>query len=32
MLLPGLGSVREEAPNSQETGGQREFRGLVGWG
>ena len=29
--LPGLGSVREDAPNSQETGGPREFRSLVGW-
>ena len=30
--LPGLGSVREDAPNPQETGGPREFRGLVEWG
>jgi hypothetical protein len=27
--LPGLGLIREDAPNSQETGGPREFRGLV---
>jgi hypothetical protein len=26
--LLGLGSVREDAPNPQETGGPREFRGL----
>jgi len=30
--LPGLGSVRENVPNPQDTGGPREFRGLVGWG
>jgi hypothetical protein len=30
--LPGLGSVREDAPNPQETGGPREFRVLVGFG
>jgi hypothetical protein len=30
--LPGNGSVREDAPNPQKTGGPREFRGLVGWG
>jgi len=29
--LPGLGSVRADAPNPQETGGPREFRGMVGW-
>ena len=30
----GLDSVREDAPNFQETGGPRKFRGLVrlGWG
>ena len=28
----GLGPVREDAPNSQETGGPREWRGLVGGG
>jgi len=28
--FPGLGSVREDAPNPQETGGPRRFRGLVG--
>lgn len=27
-----MGSVREEAPNSQENGGPREWRGLGGWG
>ena len=26
-----LGSVREDAPNAQETGSPKEFRGLVGW-
>jgi hypothetical protein len=30
--LPGLDSVREDAPNPQETGGPREWRGLVGLG
>jgi hypothetical protein len=30
--LPGLDLVREEASDPQETGGPREFRGLVGWG
>jgi hypothetical protein len=30
--LPGLGSIRDNAPNPQETGAPREFRGLVGWG
>jgi hypothetical protein len=25
-------SLREDAPNPQETGGPREFRDLVGWG
>ena len=30
--LPGLGSVREDAPNPQETGGPREFRVQVGLG
>jgi hypothetical protein len=25
------GSIREDTPNSQETGGPMEFRGLVGW-
>jgi hypothetical protein len=29
--LPGLGLVIEDAPNPQETGGPREFRGQVGW-
>ena len=28
----GLHSVREDAPNPQETGGLREFRGLGGRG
>jgi hypothetical protein len=28
--LPGLGTVREDAPIPQETGGPRDFRGLVG--
>jgi len=28
--LPGLDSVREDALNSQEIGGPRKFRGLVG--
>jgi hypothetical protein len=27
----GMGSVREDAPNPQETGDPREFRDLVGW-
>jgi hypothetical protein len=27
----GLGSVRDDAPNPQGTGGSRKFRGLVGW-
>jgi hypothetical protein len=27
--LLGLDLIREDAPNSQETGGPREFRGLV---
>jgi hypothetical protein len=30
--LPGLGSVRDDAPNPQETGGPRKFRDQVGWG
>jgi hypothetical protein len=30
--LPGLGSSREDAPNPQETGDPREFRGLVSCG
>jgi hypothetical protein len=30
--LPGLCSFRDDAPNSQETGGPREFRGQVGLG
>jgi hypothetical protein len=30
-VLLGLCSFREDAPNSQETGGPREFRGHVGW-
>ena len=30
--LPGLCSFRDDAPNPQETGGPREFRGQVGWG
>jgi hypothetical protein len=29
--LPGLGSIREDAPNRQETGGPRERRGLMEW-
>jgi hypothetical protein len=29
--LPGLGSVRENVPNPQETGGLREWGSLVGW-
>jgi len=29
--LPGLDSVREDAPNPQETGGPREWGSLVGW-
>jgi hypothetical protein len=28
----GLGSIRDDAPNPQETGDPREFRGQVGWG
>ena len=28
----GSGSIRDDAPNPQETGGPREFRGHVGWG
>jgi hypothetical protein len=28
--MTGLGSVREDAPNPQENGCHREFRGLVG--
>jgi hypothetical protein len=30
--LPRLCSFRGEAPNPQEMGGPREFRGQVGWG
>jgi hypothetical protein len=30
--LPGLCSFRDDAPNPQETGGPREFRGQVGGG
>jgi hypothetical protein len=30
--LPGLDSVREDAPNPQETRGPKEWGGLVGWG
>jgi hypothetical protein len=30
--LLGLCSSRDDVPNPQETGGLREFRGLVGWG
>ena len=30
--LQGLCSFRDDAPNPQETGGPREFRGQVGWG
>ena len=30
--LPGLDSVKENAPNPEETGSLRQFRGLVGWG
>ena len=30
-MLPGLCSFRDDAPNPQETGGPREFRGQVGW-
>jgi len=29
--LSGLSPVREDVPNPQETGGPREFRGLVRW-
>ena len=29
--LLGLGLVREDVPNPQETGDLREFRGQVGW-
>jgi hypothetical protein len=29
--LLGLGSIREDTPNHQETGDLREFRVLVGW-
>jgi hypothetical protein len=29
--LPSLASVREEAANTQETWGPREWEGLVGW-
>ena len=29
--LPGLGSAREDAHNPQETGGPREFIGIMGW-
>ena len=28
----GLGLVREDAPDPQDTGNPREWRGLVGWG
>jgi hypothetical protein len=28
----GLGLVRDDSPNPQETGGPREWRTLVGWG
>jgi hypothetical protein len=28
----GSVSLRDNAPNPQETGGPREFRGQVGWG
>jgi hypothetical protein len=31
IMKPGLGSVREDAPNPQETLGPREWGGLVGW-
>jgi hypothetical protein len=30
--LLGLCSFRDDAPNLQESGGPREFRGQVGWG
>jgi hypothetical protein len=30
--LLDLCSFRDDAPNHQETGGPREFRGQVGWG
>ena len=30
--LPGLCSFIDDAPNPQETGGPRKFRGQVGWG
>jgi hypothetical protein len=30
--LPGLGLVREDVPNPQDTGDPREFRSLVGRG
>jgi hypothetical protein len=29
--MSDLGSFREDAPNPQEPGGPREFRGLAGW-
>ena len=30
--LPGLCSIRDDAPNHQETGSPKELRGQVGWG
>ena len=30
--LLDLCSIRDDAPNPQETGGPRKFRGQVGWG
>jgi hypothetical protein len=30
--LLGLGSIKDDAPNPQETGGPREFAGQVGLG
>jgi hypothetical protein len=29
--VPGLYSIRDDAPNPQEMGGPREFRGQVVW-
>jgi hypothetical protein len=29
--VQGLGSITEDAPNPQETGGPREFIGLLRW-
>jgi hypothetical protein len=32
LSLPGLCSFRDDAPNPQETGSPREFKGQVPWG